>query len=78
MYIKTSATNCSQTVIVGFERTVCSKTSISLFYYNWFSAGNTKSMWRLRRKIVLPIGQWQSNYIFDKKPTTALHQQNGL
>ena len=68
MHIETSGNNYGPNVYVSFERRDILLRDILLitnitFYYNRYSAGNSKSLGRFRIELLLLNGQWHSKYI---------------
>ena len=55
-----------QNAYVSFQRTDIIHISNNTFYYNRFSAGNSKSMGRFEIQLLVPNGQWFSKYYIDK------------
>ena len=60
MYVEMSGNNNSHNIFVSFARTDIIQISKITFYSNRFSAGNSKSMERIRIQMFLPNGQWHS------------------
>ena len=64
MYIETSSNNSgSKNVSISFEKADIIQISKFTPHYNRFSAGNNKSVGRLRIHLLLPGGQWHLKYI---------------
>ena len=66
MYVETSSINNGENVLVSWERTAVIQITNIIFYYNRFSARNTKSMGRFRIQLILDDNNWSTRYNIPK------------